>query len=216
MNLNRRKNEDLLFGTTKKVANGSSDFKVSVNDREITKTSRYKYLGVQIDSTLNMNTFFVKWYKKASSRRSLLGKLRRELDVKAAKAIYQSMILPTFTYCGILLLCNTRTQLDKLDSLRHRAGVIVNRNSVNKITLNSVSNANKKGACTLVRSCLDNKVIDPFRNYFLLIDHSKQTRNCSKIIRLPKITIEYAGKSFSFVGAKEYNMLPLEACEMPK
>ena len=48
----------------------------------------------------------------------------------------------------------------------------MNRNSVNRITLQSVTNANKKRACTLVRSCLDDKVIDPFRNYFQLIEHS--------------------------------------------
>ena len=29
------------------------------------------------------------------------------------------------------------------------------------------------------------------------------------------IKTEYARKSFSFTGAKEYNMLPLEAREMP-
>ena len=132
--------------------------------------------------------------------------------MKAAKAIYQSMILLTFTYCGILLLCNTRTQSEKLDSSHNRAEAIVNRNSVNRITLRSVTNANKKRACTLVRSC---KVIDPFRNYFQLIEHPMRTRNSSKLIRLPMIKTEYARKIFSFTGAKEYNMLPLEAREMP-
>ena len=134
--------------------------------------------------------------------------------MKAAKAVYQSMILPTFTYCSILLLCNTRTQSEKLDSFHNRAEAIVNRNSVNRITLQSVTNANKKRACTLVRSCLDDKVIDPFRNYFQQIEHPMRTRNSSKMIRLPMIKTEHARKSFSFTGAKEYNMLPLEAREM--
>ena len=107
MNLNKGKTEALLFGTAKKVGNGSSDFRPSVNDKEITKTASYKYLGISIDSTLNLNTFFEKCYKKASSRLSLLAKLRGDLDMKAAKAIYHRMILPTITYCGILLLCNT-------------------------------------------------------------------------------------------------------------
>ena len=67
MNLNKGKTEALLFGTAKKVANGSSDFRPSVNDKEMTKTASYMYLGIPIDSTLNMNTFFDKCYKKASS-----------------------------------------------------------------------------------------------------------------------------------------------------
>ena len=37
----------------------------------------------------------------------------------------------------------------------------------------------------------------------------------SKIIGLPMIKTEYGRKIFSFTGAKEYNMLPLEAREMP-
>ena len=214
INLNKGKTETLLFGTTKKVANGSSEFNVRINNEEITKTTSYSYLGVSIDSTLNMSSFFEKCYKKASSRLSLLSKLRGELDVKAAMAIYHSMILPTSTYCGILLLCNTKTQLDKLHSFHKRAEAIVNRYSVNKIPLQSVPNANKKRACILVRSCLDNKVIEPFKNYFQLIEHPIRTRNTSKIICLPKIKLEYARKSFAFTGAKVYNMLPLEACEM--
>ena len=161
-----------------------------------------------------MSSFFEKCYKKASSRLSLLSKLGGELDVKAAMAVYQSMILPTFTYCGILLLCNTKTQLNKLHSFHKRAEAIVNRYSVNKIPLQSVPNANKKRECILVRSCLDNKVIEPFKNYFQLIEHPIRTRNTSKIICLPKIKLEYARKSFAFTGAKVYNMLPLEAREM--
>ena len=56
-----------------------------------------------------------------------------------------------------------------------------------------------------------------FRQLLLLehLEHSIRTRNSSEIIRLPMITTEYARKSFSFTGAKEYNMLPLEAREMP-
>ena len=46
--------------TAKKVAKGSSDFIPSVSDTEITKTASYKYLGIPVDSTLNMKTFFDK------------------------------------------------------------------------------------------------------------------------------------------------------------
>ena len=53
-----------------------------------------------------------------------------------------------------------------------------------------------------------------FRDYFQLTEHSIRTRNSSNLIRLPVIKTEYARKSFSFTGAKEYNILPLEAREM--
>lgn len=46
VNLSKGKTEALLFGTPQRVANGSSHFRVSVNDKEIKKTSSYKDLGV--------------------------------------------------------------------------------------------------------------------------------------------------------------------------
>ena len=148
-------------------------------------------------------------------RLNLLARLREQLDVKAAKAIYECMILPTFTYCGILMLHNTRTQSDKLDSFHDRAEAIINRKREAKISLQSVTNANKQRGCTIVRACLDNDVIEPFKNYFQLTEHSIQTRHNSNLIRLPKIKMEYAIRSFSFTAAKEFNMLPSEAREMP-
>ena len=48
MNLNKGKTEALLFGTAKKVANGSSDFRPSVNDKEITKNRK-----LQVPRNLN-------------------------------------------------------------------------------------------------------------------------------------------------------------------
>lgn len=48
-----------------------------------------------------------------------------------------------------------------------------------------IEQAHQKRACTFVRSCLDDKVIVPFRNYFQLIERSIRTRNSPKIIYLP-------------------------------
>ena len=130
MNLSKGKTEALLFGTSKKVAKESARFEVNVNEREIRRTTSYKYLGVQIDSTFNMSTYIDKCYKNVSSQLNLLAKLREQLDVKAAKAIYECMILPTFTYYGIFLLHNTRAQSDKLDSFHSRVEAIINRKRI--------------------------------------------------------------------------------------
>ena len=107
-------------------------------------TDEYKYLGVPIDSSLNMNTFFNKCYKKASSRLNRLAKIRNDLDITSVKATYQSMILPTFTYCGLQLLLLTETQTKQLEAFHQRALRIVNANDKNPVSLRSIINANKK------------------------------------------------------------------------
>lgn len=211
MNLKKGKTEALLFGTSKKVANHSKDFEIYANDTKITVTKQYKYLGVPVDSSLNMNSFFDTCYKKASSRLNLLAKLRHMLDIDAARSIYHSMILPTFTYCGLHLLHLTITQENKLASFHRRAERIVNTKDIR-----SVTNANKKRACIFVKSCLEGEVIEPFIDYFKLSAHSINTRNNSKIIKLPLIKREYARKGYYFTGAKIYNMLPLEGRNLEK
>jgi len=54
INLKKGKTEALLFGIAKKVTNHLEDFEVFVNDTKITVTDQYIYLGVAVDSTLNL------------------------------------------------------------------------------------------------------------------------------------------------------------------
>ena len=72
-------------------------------------------------------------------------------------------------------------------------------------------NANKKHACIVVKSCLNNEFIEPLNQYFELSNHGKNTRNNEKMIRLPRIRTEYARKAFYYIGAKLFNSLPLKA-----
>ena len=136
-----------------------------------------------------MNTYFDKWYKNVSSQLNLLAKLCEQLDLKSAKAIYECMILPTFTYYANLLLHNTTTQSEKFDSFHNRTEAIINRKREAKISLQSVENANKQQACTIVRACLYNNIIELRKNYFQLIEHSIGTRNRPNLIQLPSIKL---------------------------
>ena len=48
MNRSKGETEALFFGASKKVAKESAYFRVCINNREITRTTSYKYLEVQI------------------------------------------------------------------------------------------------------------------------------------------------------------------------
>ena len=49
-----------------------------------------------------------------------------------------------------------------------------------------------------------------FENYFDIIDSKHVTRNYKSLIRLPKVRLECAKKSFYFTGAKTFNDLPID------
>ena len=123
LNLNKGETEAVLFGTTKRVANESSDCRVNVND--VTKTTSYKYLRVSIGSTLKMNTFLT----SATKERHLESVSLRNFEEKWMWK--QPMILP-MRYLPAL---QHKNSIRQAGFFHDRAEALVNRNSVNKITL---------------------------------------------------------------------------------
>ena len=118
INLKEGKTEALLFGTAKRLCKLNECLSIPYGNTVINLTKKYKYLGVEIDSKLNLNTHFDVCYKRASTRLRLLSKIRDSVNVDSARKIYQLMITPLLTYCGILNLNLTSTQVRKLVSLR--------------------------------------------------------------------------------------------------
>ena len=176
---------------------------------KLLNTKQYKFPGIEKDSILNLNTHFERCAKRASSRLRLLAKKRDSIDLTSAKAVYDSMILPTFTYFRVLQLRLTSTQAKRLSSFHDRCLKIISGNSTNPTAIQPVTSAKRTRACILVRECLDNDICENFQGYFELQQHKTQTRNSDCLIRLPCIKTEYARKSFHFMGAKLYIELPI-------
>ena len=81
MNLKKGKSEVMLFGKPQKLSKLKKEtLNINYGSSAINVTTEYKYIGVHIDSTLNLNTNFDKVYKKASGKLKLLAKLRYQLD----------------------------------------------------------------------------------------------------------------------------------------
>ena len=101
LNLKYGKTETMLFGTSKNI---STQTKVTLgNNNSVNHNTSYKYLGIKINPSLNLNSNFDYIYRKSSSRLGLLYNIRPLVDVKpTAKIIYQSMVLPLLTYCPTL------------------------------------------------------------------------------------------------------------------
>ena len=129
VNLNKGKTESLLFGASQRIAKQSDTFNVMYRGSDISNTTHYKYLGIEVDSSLSLDSHFEKCYKRASGRLRLLAKIRGYLDVTSAKRIYRLMILPTFTYCGILQLKLTTTQSNRLSSFYNRSVKVIQGNA---------------------------------------------------------------------------------------
>ena len=89
VNLKKGKTESLLFGTSQRIAKQTEPFEIKLsNQTVINNTTEYKYLGVYIDSLLDLNPDFHNCFKKASCRLRILAKIRRCIDQPTAATIF--------------------------------------------------------------------------------------------------------------------------------
>ena len=115
-------------------------------------------------------------YKKACGRLRLLRKISPFLNVKAAKAVNQGMVLPILTYCGLLNLKLSSTRKDKVLLIHHRALNIIKSKPSYELGIKPPNIYNQIRACQLVRRCIDGNVCSNFMNYFETHKHNTMTR----------------------------------------
>ena len=80
------------FGTAKRLVTIAKSLEVKYKEKSINVATSYKYLGVKLDPTMTMQEHFNFTYKRASSRLSLLSKMRNLLTEEAAKDILNNDI----------------------------------------------------------------------------------------------------------------------------
>jgi hypothetical protein len=204
-NMKAGKTECMIFGTAQRTKN--KEMKIKYRQNTISYTRKYKYLGVSLNQSLSLSEHTASTYKKAVGRLYLLNRLRSQLTVKAATCIYQSMLLPLFTYCSIITCQTNNTYKQKVKSFEHRAHKVIFRNQPTVNTLPSIDHLMKKRLCLNLYKCLNGNVCEHFKNYFDLM--ANNTRNNNRLIRLPKIRLESSKRSFFYFGAKCFNELPL-------
>ena len=130
INLRKGKTEVLPFGIAKRLSGfNGNELNLSVNRSRIDTTTNYKYLGVHLDPTLNLDMHFSKTYKKAAGRVNLLRRIRSNTDTFSAERIYRSMIMPLFTYCGQITLGWSETRRCQIRNLEPRSHRIILQNS---------------------------------------------------------------------------------------
>ena len=147
INLKEGKTEALLFGTSKRISMQSASLKVHQGLNTIRNTNEYKYLGLYVNSSLNLNSHLEISYKKAAGRVKLLAKLRKHLDLHSARDVYCSMIMPVFTYCGALQIKLSEAKKKQLKVFHDRCVKIVYNGEKCNEGLPTVNNANKFRAC---------------------------------------------------------------------
>ena len=207
INMKKGKTEFMIFGTNPRLKKLSNPpINLSYRNVPVFYTTTYTYLGVLLNSTLNLSEHLTKSFRKSAGRLRLLRRIRFAINSDTAAKIYNAMIIPLITYCP---MATTPTIIEKqkrqLNILEDRAQRIIGKNTI----LPDVTNIMKKRCCVQVFRSINEDICESLRNYFELTD-IRSNRSKGKTIRLPRIRIETARHSFYFYGAKIFNSLPAE------
>ena len=92
LNLKSRKMELVKYGTVPKEKSVSC--KIEIKGSEVHENKGYEYLGVYLDSQINLYHQFDKLVKRISNRVRLLARIRPSITPVATEKIYKSMINP--------------------------------------------------------------------------------------------------------------------------
>ena len=185
--------------------------KTQLHGSDIERVRTFCYLGVTLDEHLSWKEHVSKVFTKVNKRLGLLGRIRSCLTLKAAKYVYNCLVLPVLCYTDtawgeLSVECKSRLQ-----RLQNRAARIIVRRDSSSEALKTLGWPNletirKRNNSILVYKCLNNLVPQYLSDYFSR-NHSYKTRRHEDIHpSRPKLSL--GKRTFRYSGAILFNSLP--------
>ena len=103
LTINTSKTKTMLFGSRNKIKNCSKP-ELFVNNELLQCVPTYKYLGVNLDQTINFKYHLECLISNISFKLYMFNKIRRFLNEKCAIIVYKTMLMPFFDYCDIVFM----------------------------------------------------------------------------------------------------------------
>ena len=109
----------MVLGTRRKIKK-ARELSVYAAGKEVQQVPSFKYLGFNLDQTLNFTTHISSVIQTVTHKLYVLGKLRKYMTTKVASDVYKTMVLPFFDYCDTIYAQAQSQCLDKLQRLQNR------------------------------------------------------------------------------------------------
>ena len=97
------------------------DLNIYMNSVRLKRTKSIKFLGVHIDEVLSWEAHISHIASKISKSIGIIRKARDKLPRATCINLYNSLIMPYFSYCHTVWGCACKTRLQRLNLLQKRA-----------------------------------------------------------------------------------------------
>ena len=223
LTLNTGKTEFMLIASKRKLNQFRTDIRIHINGSIIKQVKQKKTLGITIDNELRWTEHINEQCKKLSSAIALLRKAKPHVPNNDLLRIYNSLVVPYFTYCSTVWNDGNKTNLEKLYKLQKRAARIItglNYETRSKIILqslgwNPIDNILKKREFLITFKAIRGIAPECICNMFSYCDNrSHHMRSNGRKLTLDKPNRSFMKKSFSYRGASAWNSLPNEILDV--
>ena len=122
------KTHSMLISTKAKhnaLKNKNESLNLKIRDNELEVVQKTKYLGVQIDNSLDWKEHIKTVSSKVSRAIGFLKHAKSFLPEETPKTLYTGVVEPHFRYCCSVWGCCCVTELNQLQKLQNRAARIV-------------------------------------------------------------------------------------------
>ena len=201
----------MLCGTAKRL-HSKNDSKIWINNHLILFMSKYKYIGVLLDPSLNMKEHLQRTLKSVAVQIKLLKRMRQSLTSNAAELIYKAIALPKMLYCSTPTLKISEILGRKFEKIQARAVKIIcpypEYDQGHKYM--TILDQKKFKADLLIFKCLQGTNVQNCACYGERVNHKCGTRRNKATLLIPRVRTEAAKKSFWFQGPACFTKLPID------
>ena len=187
-------------------------------DAVIKSENHVKVLGVTIDNKLDFSEHTALMCRKAARQLNALSRISRFLNVSSRRIIYQSFIASNFTYCPVVWHFCGKVNNSKIEKIHERALRIIHCDysssyeELLNMTGASTCLASRLKTLTLeVFKSVTNRNPTPLSDLFIVKDTNYDLRQKLRLIQPKRETSRYGLRSFSYLGAKLWNELPIDS-----
>ena len=121
LKLNGRKSKSLVLGTQFKLSSINVNRRFMLDNCNLEHANVNNYLGITLDSQMTLTPLFSTLRKLISNKIYMLIKIRNNVNINCAVAIYKQTILPLLDYAGFLLISGNVSDRSDLQTSQNDA-----------------------------------------------------------------------------------------------
>ena len=222
LTLSVEKTEYMIVGSRQRLNQINSDPDILIGYHMIKRVSNKKFLGVVLDEQLNWHNHIDNQCAKISKNIALLRRAKSFLTENALITMYNSLVLPHFTYCSTVWHNGNITHIDKLSKLQKRAARVITNSGydirsteiLNRLNWEPIANILEQREQTMTFKAINKMTPKYLTEMFTMSQNDNYAlRSNERKLYLSKPNTNFLKKSFSYRAAVSWNKLPNEILE---